>query len=37
MVAIVKPKLGKPFSANTIAGKVETKSSSTTRNFIRSM
>jgi hypothetical protein len=37
MVARVNPKLGKPFSAKTIAGNVETRSSSTTRNFIRSM
>ena len=36
IVAIAKPKSGKPFAAKTIAGKVDTNNSSTTRNFIRS-
>jgi hypothetical protein len=36
IVAIAKPKSGKPRAAKTIAGKVETSNSSTTRNFIRS-
>jgi len=36
IVAIAKPKSGKPCAAKTIAGKVETSNSSTTRNFIRS-
>jgi hypothetical protein len=36
MVATTRPKAGKPFSAKTIAGNVETSRSSTTRNFIRS-
>ena len=37
IVAKVNPKLGKPFSAKTMAGKVETNRSSTTLSFIRSM
>jgi len=36
MVAIVKPNLGRPLAAKTIAGRVDTSNSSTTRNFIRS-
>jgi len=36
-VAIVNESEGNPASAKTIAGKVETKRSSTTRNFIKSM
>ena len=36
MVTAVSPKSGNPCAAKTIAGKVETSSSSTTRNFIRS-
>ena len=35
-VAATKPKLGNPFSARTIAGRVVIIKSSTTRNFIRS-
>jgi len=36
IVVIAREKFGKPFAAKTIAGKVETSNSSTTRNFIRS-
>jgi hypothetical protein len=36
IVAIAKPKSGSPSAAKTIAGNVETRRSSTTRNFIRS-
>ena len=36
IVAKANPNPGKPFAAKTIAGKVETSKSSTTRNFIRS-
>jgi hypothetical protein len=36
-VARVKVSVGKPCSAKTIAGRVETNKSSTTRNFIKSM
>ena len=36
IVAIAKPKSGNPFAAKTIAGRVETSSSSTTLSFIRS-
>ena len=36
-VAATKPKLGNPFSAKTIAGRVVIIKSSTTRNFIRSI
>ena len=35
-VAMVKEREGNPLSAKTIAGKVETNKSSTTRNFMRS-
>jgi hypothetical protein len=36
IVAIVKENEGRPLAAKTMAGKVETRSSSTTRSFIRS-
>ncbi|CAB4956519.1 unannotated protein [freshwater metagenome] len=35
-VATVNEREGNPFSAKTIAGRVETNNSSTTRNFMRS-